>query len=361
MVIGTPVDEHLNPEPEPSPALDACAHLRDGQLLVLRSTVYPGVTALVERLVAGLGVSTWPSARSASPRARRWPSCTRCPSWSRRAPRRRRSAPRALRPADRQVVFLAPEEAELAKLFTNTWRYIKFAAANQLYMMANDRGLDFERIRQALILDYPRAADMPGAGFAAGPCLFKDTMQLAAFNNNNFLLGHAAMLINEGLPLYVVHRLAQHDLLDDRRHPRHGLQGRVGRHPVQPQLQAQADPRVQGRGGAVHRSVRHRRPDLVSLDGCSPSATCSSSALPTPSTRPGDGHAGGRHLEPARRRGVTDLTPRVSIVMPVHNEGDHIVPVLDRLFESVSLQCEVLVVVDSAEDTTIPVLSRVPR
>ena len=39
--------------------------------------------------------------------------------------------------------------------------------------MANDRGLDFERIRQGLTADYPRAADMPGAGFAAGPCLFK--------------------------------------------------------------------------------------------------------------------------------------------------------------------------------------------
>ena len=103
-------------------------------------------------------------------------------------------------------------------------------------MMANDCGLDFERIRQGLTHDYPRAADMPGAGFAAGPCLFKDTMQLAAFNNNNFALGHAAMMINEGLPLYLVHRLEQRfDLsVDDGRHPRHGLQGRVRRHQVQP-------------------------------------------------------------------------------------------------------------------------------
>jgi UDP-N-acetyl-D-mannosaminuronic acid dehydrogenase len=76
-------------------------------------------------------------------------------------------------------------------------------------MMANDRGLDFERIRQGLAEDYPRAADMPAAGLAAGPCLFKDTMQLAAFNHNNFPLGHAAMAVNEGLPLYVVHRLEQ--------------------------------------------------------------------------------------------------------------------------------------------------------
>ena len=46
-----------------------------------------------------------------------------------------------------QIVELEPEEAELAKLFTNTWRYIKFAAVNQFYMIANSRGLDFERIR----------------------------------------------------------------------------------------------------------------------------------------------------------------------------------------------------------------------
>ena len=102
------------------------------------------------------------------------------------------------------VVRLAPEEAELAKLFTNSCRYIKFAIANQFYMIANEYGLDFERIRPALAHDYPRAADLPGAGFAAGPCLFKDTMQLAAFNNNNFTLGHSSMLINEGLPLYLV-------------------------------------------------------------------------------------------------------------------------------------------------------------
>jgi len=37
-----------------------------------------------------------------------------------------------------RMVRLSPEEAELAKLFTNTWRYIKFATANQLYILAND-------------------------------------------------------------------------------------------------------------------------------------------------------------------------------------------------------------------------------
>ena len=48
--------------------------------------------------------------------------------------------------------------------------------------------------------------------------------------------------------------------------------------------------------------------------------------------------------------------PRVSIVIPAYEEGDNIVPVLDRLFESVRLSCEVLVVVDSAEDSTVSVV-----
>src|ERR1700761_5190037 len=45
--------------------------------------------------------------------------------------------------------------------------------------------------------------------------------------------------------------------------------------------------------------------------------------------------------------------PRVTVVVPAYNEGDHIIGVLDRIFESVRLQCEVLVVVDFDEDTTV--------
>jgi UDP-N-acetyl-D-mannosaminuronic acid dehydrogenase len=104
---------------------------------------------------------------------------------------------------------MSPEEAELAKLFTNAWRYIRFAAANQLYQVANDHGLDFEAIRQGLIADYPRADDMPSAGLTAGPCLLKDTRQLAAAHRGGFPLGDAAIAVNEGMPRYLVHRLAQ--------------------------------------------------------------------------------------------------------------------------------------------------------
>src|SRR6201995_4441608 len=213
VVIGTPVDEHLNPNQTAIPrALSACApYLRDGQMLVLRSTVFPGVTALVEKMIAGLGVGmgvAFCPERIAEGKA--MTELFELPQIvSARSPKGLARARALFSHLTGTVVELSPEEAELAKLFTNVWRYIKFAAANQFYMMANDRGLDFDRIRRGLSQDYPLAADMPGAGFAAGPCLFKDTMQLAAFNNNNFTLGHTAMTINEGLPLYLVHRLEQ--------------------------------------------------------------------------------------------------------------------------------------------------------
>jgi UDP-N-acetyl-D-mannosaminuronic acid dehydrogenase len=213
VVIGTPVDEHLNPNQTAIPrALGGCApFLRNGQLLILRSTVFPGVTALVEKMVAGLGVSievAFCPERIAEGKA--MTELFELPQIvSARSPGGLERAAKLFGLLTDSIVELSPEEAELAKLFTNVWRYIKFATANQFYMMANDRDLDFERIRKGLSQDYPRAADMPGAGFAAGPCLFKDTMQLAAFNNNNFTLGHTAMTINEGLPLYVVHRLEQ--------------------------------------------------------------------------------------------------------------------------------------------------------
>ncbi len=212
VVIGTPVDEHLNPDPQAVvTALDAVAdQLSDGQILILRSTVFPGVTRLVERLVERLGKSidvAFCPERIAEGRAMEelhsLPQIVA--ARTEQAFERASSLFRRLTDA---IVRVEPEEAELAKLFTNSYRYIKFAAANQLYMMANDYGLDYERIRRAVIEDYPRAADLPGAGFAAGPCLLKDTMQLAAFNNNSFALGHASMQINEGLPLYLVSKMA---------------------------------------------------------------------------------------------------------------------------------------------------------
>ena len=212
VVIGTPVDEHLNPDPTSIRRVleSLLPYLNDGQLLVLRSTIYPGVTRMVEDYLSEMGKTidvVFCPERIAEGHAldelKSLPQIIG--SRSEHAGAR---AEQLFRRLSSTIIHVSPEEAELAKLFTNTWRYIKFAAANQLFMMANDYGIDFEKVRKAIVEEYPRASDMPGPGFAAGPCLFKDTMQLAAFNSNQFTLGHSSMMVNEGLPLYLVSRAA---------------------------------------------------------------------------------------------------------------------------------------------------------
>jgi UDP-N-acetyl-D-mannosaminuronic acid dehydrogenase len=184
-------------------------HLVDGQCLVLRSTVYPGTTAKIEALCAASGkdirVAFCPERVAEGHALEEIAALPQIVSGC--DERAIELAIELFGPVTPSIIRLTPLEAELTKIFTNVWRYIQFATANQFFMIATDFGVDFYRIFEAMTRDYPRMAGLPKGGFAAGPCLLKDTMQLAAANNNNFSLGHAAMLINEGLPNYVVMRL----------------------------------------------------------------------------------------------------------------------------------------------------------
>ncbi|MDE0973627.1 MAG: nucleotide sugar dehydrogenase [Candidatus Nanopelagicales bacterium] len=217
VVIGTPVDEHLNPEPDAVVhAIDDCLpFMRDGQLMILRSTIFPGVTKKIENHLAKSGkkldLSFCPE------RIAEGFALEELSSLPQVVGARTESAffrsEELFTQLGAEPVRVTPEEAELAKLFTNSWRYIKFAIANQFYVMATNAGVDYENVRHAITHNYPRAKDLPRAGFAAGPCLLKDTMQLAAFSNNAFHLGHSAMLVNEGLPLFLVEQMEkEHDL-----------------------------------------------------------------------------------------------------------------------------------------------------
>lgn len=219
VVVGTPIDRHLSPD------IDAVTrvitsltdYLVPGQLVVLRSTVYPGSTRRIARIIANLDrsidVSFCPERIAEGHALEEVATLPQIVSGS--TPRAAERAAALFRHVSAEIVELEPDEAELAKLFTNTWRYVKFAMANQLYMIANDSGLDYERIRRAVTYHYPRAADLPGAGLAAGPCLLKDTMQIAAFAENRFTLGHTAVMVNEGLPLYVIGQLEKRFELAD--------------------------------------------------------------------------------------------------------------------------------------------------
>jgi UDP-N-acetyl-D-mannosaminuronic acid dehydrogenase len=209
ITIGTPVDEYLDPSVG---AFDRALtqllqQTRPGQLLVLRSTVFPGVTDRLARQLEQMGRSDVDLAycpeRIVEGKSlielKQLPQLVAGAS-----PRAARRAANLFRIICPKVLFLRPIEAELAKLFCNAWRYINFAISNQFYVIAQHFEADFHAIYHALREDYPRMQSLARPGFAAGPCLLKDTMQLGAFNHGSFVLGQAAMMINEGLPYLVV-------------------------------------------------------------------------------------------------------------------------------------------------------------
>jgi len=211
VVIGTPVDEFLGPSMTIfEKAVEQIApHLREGVLVVLRSTVYPGTTAYVAQRLAARGaqvdVAFCPERIAEGHALEELHSLPQIIGADTDIAAERATA--LFRSLAAKTIRTTTKEAELAKLFTNTWRYMKFAVANQFFMIADGAGVDYTNILHAIREDYPRAADLPVPGFAAGPCLFKDTMQLAAFTSDHFPLGQAAMQVNEGLPAYIVSAL----------------------------------------------------------------------------------------------------------------------------------------------------------
>lgn len=211
-VTGTPVDEHLNPKISDVVKIFGIyqEYFGPGALVIMRSTLFPGT---MEHLQERLG------------ELKKDVKLAFCPERVSQgyALEEIRDLPQIVAAFDDEsfaaaydifaaiapsIIKLTPLEAEITKLMANSWRYLEFAIANQFYMIAESNGVDFYKIYQAIRKDYPRANGYKSPGFAAGPCLFKDTMQLASYFNHQFYLGHSAMLVNEGLASFVVEKAA---------------------------------------------------------------------------------------------------------------------------------------------------------
>jgi UDP-N-acetyl-D-mannosaminuronic acid dehydrogenase len=208
ITIGTPIDEFFNPiRKVVQDCIDALLpSVADGQLIVLRSTVFPGATDWLASYLAERGrdllVAFCPERIVQGDGLKELSELPQIVSGA--TPEAERAAAKLFERIAPEVVVVSPLEAEFAKLFTNTYRYIEFAVTNDFYLIAKSAGVDYHRVLAAMKHNYPRLKGVPRPGFAAGPCLVKDTMQLSAFARNQFGLGHAALLINEGLVLHVV-------------------------------------------------------------------------------------------------------------------------------------------------------------
>ena len=181
--------------------------LNPDQLLIIRSSIYPGTCEKIlkflgnkfknisycpERVVQGKSISELP----------------KLPQVISGISNNSILKSRALfRLICKKTIITSILEAELIKLFSNAWRYINFSISNEFYMICENLGVDFNTLRKNMINGYERNKNIPTAGFAAGPCLYKDTTQLNAFLKKSFSLGSISTKINQGLPDFIYKKL----------------------------------------------------------------------------------------------------------------------------------------------------------
>ncbi len=213
LVIGTPVLENGRPGTDALFELvqEIKPYLNNVKILVLRSTVFPGVTTKIkefllenkidievafcpERLVEGnaiyelrnlpqiIGVETSKGYDLASEIFKR---------------------------VSPEVLRTSTEEAEISKLFANSLRYLQFGIANEFFEICINKNINWENVWHALKYKYPRADALPKPGFAAGPCLVKDTQQLDYYYDGNFKLGKSVLEINENFPDFLISKLME--------------------------------------------------------------------------------------------------------------------------------------------------------
>jgi UDP-N-acetyl-D-mannosaminuronic acid dehydrogenase len=219
IMIGTPVDGEGNPRVDDIfrfVELELCEFLQPQTLVVLRSTVAPGTTEQVKRIIEkntgmvegkdfylvfapervaqGVGIRE----------SRLFPQLVG--AFSREG---FEMAEAFFMPFVPECIELTPREAEFGKLITNMYRYVTFALANEFYMIGSQQNLDVHKIIQSANKGYKRMnLPLPGPN-VGGPCLFKD---------GKFLLEHihfpeliqSSFIINEGMPQYMFDRIVSY-------------------------------------------------------------------------------------------------------------------------------------------------------
>lgn len=220
VVIGTPIDEHHNPQMDAlfEVVNELITHINDDQLLIFRSTLYPGTTNNVCTLLENSGLSVGEDVyvsfaperiaqHNAFEEIVELPQLVGAPDGE--SYDRTKDVFGTI--LESEVLRLTPTEAELGKLFTNMWRYLTFAAANEFYLIADTfathHQVNIHRILDRTKQDYPRFdAPSPGAN-VGGPCLTKDGWFLVDNIPYNELVS-ASYHINEGIPAQIVQRMA---------------------------------------------------------------------------------------------------------------------------------------------------------
>ncbi|NTV23791.1 MAG: nucleotide sugar dehydrogenase [Nanoarchaeota archaeon] len=216
LTLGTPVDEHMHPDyRQIDSVLPHIIHfLKQGQLIILRSTVAPGTTERVKSIL---------ESKSGKICGRDF-YLAYCPERiaEGKALDEIRDVPQIIGGIDEvstkkaaQVFSMISERchltdsksAELAKLYSNMFRYVNFALANEFALIAEEHGKNIFEIVKLVNEGYKRGGlAMPG--FTAGPCLYKDGFFLVGTTPYTELIS-SSWRINENLPAYLISKMKE--------------------------------------------------------------------------------------------------------------------------------------------------------
>ena len=198
ITLGTPVDEWANPDPKDLIKIshDCKNFLKKKGVLILRSTIIPELSDKISGLLKNIDVFYCPERIVQGKSFTEMFNIPQIISYDKKSIKMINTV--------KDIFYFSPSfietsfiEAELIKLFNNFHRYSSFAISNQMYLISKEYNVSFSKLLKNMKLEYPRAYSLPGAGLAAGPCLYKDSALLSASFSGNFSVGNAAIDINE--------------------------------------------------------------------------------------------------------------------------------------------------------------------
>ena len=224
LTLGTPVDENMNPSMvQIDNALKSARdYFKAGQLLILRSTVSPGTTSYVKSYLNDL-----PKIEVG-----RNFFLAFCPERiaEGRSLVELDQIPQIIGGVDRQSSQKASlffknlgievnssddVSAELGKLFTNMYRYINFAIANEFMILAGNYNRDIYKIVDLVNKNYKRGG-LALPGLTGGPCLFKDGFFLVGDVPYTDLIT-TSWKINEAVPLFLIKKIRERTKLEGKK------------------------------------------------------------------------------------------------------------------------------------------------
>jgi len=216
ITLGTPIDGNYTPNF--SQIIDffeeACPYLKKGQLIILRSTIAPGVTENIKRIIEektkfkvgeDIFLAYCPE-RIAEGKAVQ--ELAEIPQIIGTLDKNSaKEAGEVFKKITKTIHFTDTLSAELAKLYCNIYRYIDFAIGNEFMMIAEGQGADIYEVLRLVNEGYKRGG-LKSPGFTAGPCLVKDSFFL--LDKSPYLdLMVGAWRINENVPGFLVNTLKE--------------------------------------------------------------------------------------------------------------------------------------------------------